>query len=51
MERFDNIMKSPKDGNSYRGLKLDNGLMIFLISDPTTDTSAVSLEVGVGEYQ
>lgn len=50
VERYDNIIKSAKDERLYRGLKLQNGLKALLISDSTTDISAASLAVNVGEF-
>ncbi|XP_065087542.1 insulin-degrading enzyme [Ochlerotatus camptorhynchus] len=48
LTRFDNITKSQQDSRSYRGLQLENGLKVLLISDPTTDKSAAALSVEVG---
>jgi len=45
---IDNIVKSPEDARLYRGLELKNGMKILLISDPTTDKSAASLDVHIG---
>ena len=42
------ILQSPNDPRHYRALSLDNGLKVLLISDPTSDKAAASLEVGVG---
>ncbi|XP_008554389.2 insulin-degrading enzyme isoform X1 [Microplitis demolitor] len=47
-KRFENIKKSPNDSQFYRGLILNNDMKVLLISDPTTDKSAVSLDVNVG---
>ncbi|XP_058795185.1 insulin-degrading enzyme isoform X2 [Phymastichus coffea] len=46
--RFNNIIKSYNDKRNYRGLILHNKLKVLLISDPTTDKSAASLDVNVG---
>lgn len=46
--RYDNIVKSQEDQRKYRGLKLDNGIKVLLVSDPTTDKSAACLCVEVG---
>lgn len=46
--RYDNIVKSQEDQRQYRGLKLDNGIKVLLVSDPTTDKSAACLCVEVG---
>ena len=48
IKTFDNIVKSEKDKRLYRGLLLDNDLKCMLISDPTTDRSAASVDVHVG---
>lgn len=48
MTRFDNIIKSQQDSNSYRGLLLENGMRVLLISDPTCDKSAACMCVEVG---
>jgi secreted Zn-dependent insulinase-like peptidase len=44
------IIKSPIDNREYMYLTLDNGLKTLLVSDPTTQTAGVALEVGVGSY-
>lgn len=46
--RFDNIIKSQEDKRQYRGLRLDNGIKVLLVSDPTTDKSAACMCVEVG---
>uniref|UniRef100_A0A914XIB4 Insulin-degrading enzyme n=1 Tax=Plectus sambesii TaxID=2011161 RepID=A0A914XIB4_9BILA len=46
--RYENIIKSAEDKRLYRGLELHNGLRVILVSDPTTDKSAASLDVSVG---
>lgn len=43
------FIKSEGDKRSYRGLELDNGMKVLLISDPETDKSAASLDVHVGK--
>lgn len=48
MQTFDNIVKSQKDNRAYRGVLLDNKLKCLLISDPTTDRSAASVDVHIG---
>jgi insulysin len=45
------IIKSANDQRQYRHIKLDNQLDVLLISDPTTDKAAASLDVYVGSYQ
>lgn len=46
--RYADILKSEQDTREYRGLLLDNGLRVILISDPETDKSAAALSVEVG---
>lgn len=46
--RFADILKSEEDKREYRGLVLDNGMRVILISDPQTDKSAAALSVEVG---
>lgn len=45
---FNNIAKSPQDNREYRGLHLENGLKVLLVSDPSTDKAAAALTVDVG---
>src|ERR1700734_3016991 len=45
-----NIIKPLLDDREYRVLTLENGLQVLLISDPTTDKSAASIDVNVGHY-
>ena len=45
---IENIAKSLSDDRQYRYLQLGNELNTLLINDPTTDTSAASMYVGVG---
>jgi len=45
---YDDIAKSEEDKRCYRGLELDNGLKVLLISDPTTDKSSAALDVHIG---
>nr|XP_031836448.1 insulin-degrading enzyme isoform X1 [Nomia melanderi] len=47
-KRYENIIKSPNDTASYRGLLLTNKLKILLISNPTTDKSGAALSVHIG---
>ena len=44
----DAVTKPALDDRRYRGLELSNGLKAMLISDPTTDKSSASMDVGVG---
>lgn len=45
------VIKSPNDQLEYRHIRLKNQLDVLLISDPTTEKSAASLDVYVGSYQ
>lgn len=49
-KRIDSIIKSAEDKRLYRGLELENGMKILLVSDSSTDKSAASLDVNVGPY-
>ncbi|WP_144392040.1 insulinase family protein [Pleionea sediminis] len=42
------VIVSPSDERSYEALKLENGITVLLVSDPTVDKSAAALSVGVG---
>jgi secreted Zn-dependent insulinase-like peptidase len=44
------IEKSPHDERSYRGLLLDNGLKVLLVSDPSAEKAAVALNVAAGSF-
>lgn len=46
--RFNDIIKSQNDKRLYRGLILSNKMRVLLISDSTTDKSAASLDVNIG---
>ncbi|GLV31928.1 Insulin degrading metalloproteinase [Carabus blaptoides fortunei] len=48
IRRVDNVIKSAEDKRSYRGLELSNQMKVMLVSDPTTDKSAASMDVNVG---
>ena len=39
---------SETDENAYRGLVLENGMKVMLVSDPDTDQAAAALDVHVG---
>ena len=39
---------SETDDNAYRGLVLENGMKVMLVSDPDTDQAAAALDVHVG---
>lgn len=47
-EKIENIVKPSLDEKSYRWMQLDNGMMVFLIHDPSTEKSACSVSVNVG---
>ncbi|XP_021361137.1 insulin-degrading enzyme-like isoform X2 [Mizuhopecten yessoensis] len=44
----DEITKSPQDRRQYRGLELNNGLKVMVISDPDTDKSAAAMDINIG---
>ncbi|KHJ44315.1 peptidase, M16 family [Trichuris suis] len=46
--RSDSIIKSPEDKRLYRGLELSNGMKVMLVSDPTTEKAAASLDLNIG---
>lgn len=46
--RFDKITKSQIDEREYRGLVLKNQMKVLLISDPTIEKCAASLNIQVG---
>lgn len=48
-QRFDSITKSEGDKRLYRGLELENGMKVLVISDSTTDKSAACIDVAVGK--
>lgn len=49
-KQYNDIIKSQNDDRSYRGLVLANKMKVLLISDPTTDKSAVALDVNIGNF-
>lgn len=49
-KRYDDIIKSQNDDRLYRGLVLANKMKVLLISDSTTDKSAVALDVNIGNF-
>lgn len=49
-KRYDDIIKSQNDDRLYRGLELANKMKVLLISDSTTDKSAVALDVNIGNF-
>jgi insulysin len=44
------ITKSPYDKREYKGLYLDNGLKVLLVSDPQAEKAAAALNVEVGSF-
>ena len=42
------VIVSPNDKRDYLAVKLENGIEVMLVSDPTVDKSAAALSVGVG---
>jgi insulysin len=44
------IKKSPLDLRHYKGLYLDNGLKVLLVSDPVAEKAAAALNVEVGSF-
>lgn len=46
--RFNDILKSQQDSKSYRGLILENGIKVLLVSDPTSVKSAACMCIEVG---
>lgn len=44
------FVKSQHDDRSYGEMRLDNGLRVVVVSDPSVAESAVSLSVGVGQF-
>lgn len=46
--RFENIEKSQQDSKSYRGLVLENGMKVLVVSDPTSLKAAACMCVEVG---
>lgn len=49
-KQYDDIIKSQNDDRLYRGLVLANKMKVLLISDSTTDKSAVALDVNIGNF-
>jgi secreted Zn-dependent insulinase-like peptidase len=47
-EKAISVFKSPSDLRTYEYRKLDSGLEVLLISDPSIETAAVSLDVKTG---
>lgn len=49
-KQYNDIIKSQNDDRLYRGLVLANKMKVLLISDPTTDKSAVAMDVNTGNH-
>lgn len=49
-KQYDDIIKSQNDDRLYRGLVLANKMKVLLISDSTTDKSAVAMDVNTGNH-
>jgi insulysin len=47
-KEYNTIQKSEEDKRFYRGLDLQNGMKILLISDPTTDKSSAAMDINIG---
>ena len=50
-EKESAVVASPNDQREYRHIQLPNQLDVLLISDPTADKAAASLDVYIGSYQ
>ena len=48
MSVYDDIVKSPSDDRDYLGFKLSNKLKVVVVSDPTTEKAAASMNVQIG---
>ena len=48
MSVYDDIVKSPSDDRDYLGFKLSNKLKVVVVSDPTTEKAAASMNVEIG---
>ena len=48
MSVHDDIIKSPSDSRVYHGFQLTNKLKVVVISDPTTEKAAASMDVNIG---
>ena len=45
----DDITKSEGDDRLYRGLILQNDMKILIVSDPSTEKAAASMDVHIGK--
>lgn len=48
-QRYNDLLKSEGDKRLYRGLILENGMKVLLVSDDTTDKSAACIDIAVGK--
>lgn len=48
LRRFDDIQKSQQDSKNYRGVVLENGIKVLLISDPVTVKSSACMCIAAG---
>lgn len=46
--RFEDIIKSQQDSKNYRGVLLENGIKVLLVSDPTTEKCAACMCIEAG---
>jgi insulysin len=44
----DKLEKASTDDRQYRAIRLENGLVLVLIHDPTAEKAAAALDVSVG---
>ena len=49
-DRVEDVQKAPSDKRSYRGVTLDNGLKVMLVSDETAVTASAAVDVNVGAF-
>ena len=50
-KQTNSVVKSANDQRDYHRITLSNNLDVLLISDPTTDKAAASLDIYLGSYQ
>ena len=49
LSNYDDIVKSLSDNRVYHGFQLTNKLKVVVISDPTTEKAAASMDVHIGK--
>ncbi|XP_014680687.1 PREDICTED: insulin-degrading enzyme-like [Priapulus caudatus] len=49
--RVNDVIKGAEDKRVYRGLELNNGLKVLLVSDEKTDKSAAAIDVHIGHMK